>query len=159
MQFSGVIPGELRTSTRHTRCVFHLERNEAVDVDKSCWKDFRTPHLMQFSQQNLGTSLKNVSEGQHLSICPSWMGTVTQVRDSRAVCCNALGRGFLRSSVPLIWLDCPLRHLDLKRPGMRRDPPGREQWRTEEDSKVFQHLSPSADGNKGHWLLLSQGKA
>lgn len=91
MQLSGVVPGELHTSTRHTCCLVHVERDEDVDVNKSCWKDFKTPHFMKFSQQNLAISLRNISEGQHLSICPTWMGTAAQARDSRAVCCNALG--------------------------------------------------------------------
>lgn len=50
VQLPGVIPGELRTSTRHTRCLFHVEQDEAVDVDRSCWKDFKTPRFVQFHE-------------------------------------------------------------------------------------------------------------
>lgn len=58
VRLCGVIPGELHTSTRHTRCLLHREWDEAAGVDKSCWKDLKTPHFMQFSKQSLGTSLK-----------------------------------------------------------------------------------------------------
>lgn len=90
-QLSGVIPGELRTGTRHSRCLFHTERDEAVDVGRSCWKDFRTLRFMQSSQQNLGMSLKNGSEGHQLAVCPTWMETAAQARVSRAVCRDVLG--------------------------------------------------------------------
>lgn len=90
-QLSGVILGELRTSTRHAGCLFHTERDEAVDVGRSRWKDFRTLRFMQLSQQNSGTSLKNGSEGHQLSVCPTWMGTAAQARVSRAVCRDVLG--------------------------------------------------------------------
>lgn len=99
-QLSGVIPGELCTSTRHTHCIFP----HRAGWSRRCWQELLkcledTPLYATQSAEFRNISKKWIWRVSPLHL-PYLGGAVAQVRVSRVICW-----GFLRK--PLIWVDCP----------------------------------------------------